>query len=52
MRFEDNLYQLTAKETSQLLIESIEALAAARDDSCIETLLEAIQNGNAKKNTP
>jgi HEAT repeat protein len=48
MRFEDNLYQLTAKETSQLLIESIEALAAARDDSCIETLLEAIQNGNAK----
>ena len=48
MRSEDSHHQLTAKEMSQLLIESVEALAQTQDEVSIETLLEAIQNGNPK----
>lgn len=48
MRANESPYQLTATETSQLLIESIEALAQSQDDAGIEALLNAIQNGNKK----
>lgn len=41
-------YQLTAQETSQLLIESVEALAKSQDNASVDALLNAILNGNEK----
>ena len=48
MRQEETRHELTAKETSQLLIESVEALAQAQDNVSIEALLDAIHIGNSK----
>ena len=41
-------YELTPEETSRLLIESYQSLAAKQDPQGIETLLYAIRNGNKK----
>lgn len=41
-------YQLTPEETSRLLVEAFEALAASQEDIGINVLLHAIQYGNAK----
>lgn len=48
LREKQETYQLTAEETTRLLLESIEALAASQDDHGIDTLLDTIQFGNAK----
>lgn len=42
----DASYQLTAQETSRLLIESVEALAQAQDVESMNALLDLIENGN------
>jgi HEAT repeat protein len=47
-REHESLYQLTPQETSRLLIEAFEALAASQEDIGINVLLHAIQNGNNK----
>jgi HEAT repeat protein len=39
-------YELTAEETSRLLIETVLAIAGRRDEKSISFLLEAIQKGN------
>lgn len=48
MRDPADSYQLTPEETSRLLIESFEALISAQEDSGIDILLQAIQEGNPK----
>lgn len=46
LRMTDANYQLTAQETSQLLIESVEALAKAQDVASMDALIDLIENGN------
>ena len=41
-------FQLTAKESSRLMIETLEAFAAKQDDVGIEVLIRAIKDGDPK----
>ena len=48
MRFPDSSFDLTPEESSRLLIESYQALAEKHDAKSIDSLLEALKEGNAK----
>lgn len=41
-------YQLTPRETSRLLVESVEAFVQRQDDEGISVFLDAVQHGNDK----
>jgi len=45
IRFKDTNYQLTAEETSQLLIETYLAVASRQNEKMITLLIDAIQTG-------
>lgn len=45
---EPTAFHLTPKETSRLLIDTFETLSASQEDTGINVLLNAIQNGNSK----
>ena len=45
-------FALTPQEGSQLLIESIEALAQRQDEEAVDILLEALAKGNPRNRYP
>ncbi|MEI8366313.1 MAG: HEAT repeat domain-containing protein [Parachlamydiaceae bacterium] len=44
----DALFELTAQETSRLLVEAFESFVANQDDKGIDVLISVIQSGNKK----
>jgi hypothetical protein len=47
-RLMDHSYQLTSKQTTQLLVDCFSALASSKNEQSINCILEAIQKGNSK----
>lgn len=48
LRDQDDLYQLTPEDNSNLLVASFESFVVNKDERGIDILLSAIQHGNAK----
>ncbi len=48
IRLPDTSFELTPEESSLLLIESYEALAARHEEGCIDILLKTLKEGNPK----
>ncbi len=48
MRIPDSRYELTAEESSRLLVDSYQALADKHEENCIDAILEMIKTGHPK----